>query len=500
MHHLVCSTLLLCLLHVWSLWSFISSTAFAPAATEQMLTSTSLYYALAPNAIDDKEKGKKKSAKKSKPSSSKTESKKESSTNADAAKENDDAKTVVPDSKTKTAEATAKDNTGFGWTAIIISIIVSLGAGAGIVFIFLRRRAQGPSAPKALLPSTEAETVVVESKVFQSAADQPADISSEALTSHAGVSSAAEPHIKHERETTIPPKSPPVPERAFEPISADHRGSESTSTPDHTTLSQSTLAPDRMLTKENITTPDTTLAHAPTAEPEKTVSHEKAQAFEKVTAEEKRTASEKKLTETNVPDSAGSIGMLLDDNNIENATGEASRTDLLMLNELEPKPKTEQSEEFVADQLLLPDEAELLIESDLASKDAAAQEISLLSRYQHLSTPEEERDFMNQVIICTISNFEDVFENKSTKPIFVENQAGGFLISKQVSRDGCAEVFIVRDFPIEDFFMQESLTPVFELQRSSTVSSGFVLKSPAIVRCSEQGWKLVTKGEILLAN
>ncbi|PIO47325.1 MAG: hypothetical protein CMR00_10960 [[Chlorobium] sp. 445] len=368
--------------------------------------------------------------------------------------------------------------------------------------IFLRRRAQGPSAPKALLPGTEAEAIVVESKVFQSAADKPTDISSEALTSHAGVSSASatEPHIKHERETTIPPKSPPVPERAFEPISAHHRSSESTSTPDHTTLSQSTLAPDRMLTKENITTPDTTLAHAPTAEPKTTVSHEKAQAFEKVILEEKRTTSEKKLTETNVPDSAGSIGMLLDDNNIENATGEASRTDLLMLNELEPKPKSEQSEEFVADQLLLPDEAELLIESDFASKDTAAQEISLLSCYQHLSTPEEERDFMNQVIICTISNFEDVFENKSTKPIFVENQAGGFLISKQVSRDGCAEVFIVRNFPVEDFFMQESLTPVFELQRSSTVSSGFVIKSPAIVRCSEQGWKLVTKGEILLPN
>ncbi|MFN3385568.1 MAG: hypothetical protein ACK42Y_03160 [Candidatus Thermochlorobacter sp.] len=487
MHHLICSTLLLCLLPAWSVWSFISSTAFASAATEQMLTSTSLHYALAPNAIDDKEKGKKKSAKKSKPSSSKTESKKESSTNADAAKENDDAKTVVPDSKTKTAEAPAKDNTGFGWTAIIISIIVSLGAGAGIVFIFLRRRAQGPSAPKALLPSTEAEAIVVESKVFQSAADQPTDISSEAFTSHAGMSSVAEPHIKHEREATIPPKSPPVPERASEPISADHRGSEGTSTPDHPTLSQSPSALEKDLT------------HAPTAAPEKTVFHEKAQAFEKVIPEEKRATSEKKLTETNVPDSAGSIGMLLDDNNIENATGEASRTDLFMLNELEPKPKTEQSEDFVADQLLLPDDAELLIESDLASKDATAQEISLLSRYQHLSTPEEERDFMNQVIICTISNFEDVFEDKSTKPIFVENQAGGFLISKQVSREGCAEVFIVRDFPIEDFFMQESLTPVFELQRSSTVSSGFVIKSPAIVRCSEQSWQLVTKGEILLS-
>lgn len=486
MYHLVCSTLLLCLLPVWSLWSFISSTAFAPAATEHMLTSTSLCYTLAVDAIDDKEKEKKKSVKKSKPSAPKTESKKESSTSPDAAKENNDAKTVAPDRKT--AEATAKDNTGFGWTAIIISIIVSLGAGAGIVFIFLRRQAQGPSAPKALLPSTEAEAVVVDSKVFQSAADKPTDISSDALTSHAGMSSAAEPHIKHERETTIPPKSPPVPERAFEPISAVHRGSESPSTPDHTALSQSPPALEK------------TLAHAPTAEPEKTVSHEKAQAVEKVIAEETRATSEKKLTETNVPDSAGSIGMLLDDNSIENATGEASRTDLLMLNELEPKPKTEQSEEFVTDQLLLPDEAELLIESDLASKDTAAQEISLLSRYQHLSTPKEERDFMNQVIICTISNFEDVFENKSTQPIFVENQAGGFLISKQVSRDGCAEVFIVRDFPIEDFFMQESLTPVFELQRSSTVSSGFVIKSPAIVRRSEQGWKLVTKGEILLPN
>jgi hypothetical protein len=46
--------------------------------------------------------------------------------------------------------------------------------------------------------------------------------------------------------------------------------------------------------------------------------------------------------------------------------------------------------------------------------------------------------------------------------------------------------------------MQESLTPVFELQSSKTLLSGFSIKRPARVKKGELGWQLVSKGEILI--
>lgn len=492
MRYSICSMLLLGALFVQSA---AFSTPLAPACADATINTTTMRHASHfDDTQSDKEKEKKKPAKKSKSSAAKSDSKKESGANADAgkdAKENSDAKTGVGDSKA--ADAATKKDTGFGWTAILVSVVVSLGAGAGIVLIFLRRRAQAPNAtePKALLPSVEAEVVVVESKVVQPAAKKEAHIAREAFASEATRTSAPEFRVERASEKPILPKSPPAPEPAN--ISTP----EKTLAREPTPLSESLNAPEKTVVKDKVAAPETPVAGEKVTESERRVVSEKATALENIVPSAKSPTPEKNAA---APTSdADATGLLLDDNSVEAALeGKTSSKDLFMLNELAQKPK-ESSDDFVSDQLLLPDETELLIEPESAPKEGTiATGFSLLSRYQRLTTPEEERDFMNHVRICTVSNFEDVFGNDAAKPVFAENEAGSFLLSKHAAKDGCAEVFILRNFPIDDFLMQESLAPVFHIQRSSSVSSGFVVKSPALASQSEQGWTLVAKGEILV--
>ncbi len=413
--------------------------------------------------LQSDEKKEKKSTKQTAKSAKKksSESEKDSKPSKAEAKEETDNKT--PDATAK--KEAAKKEDGLSWIAVVIIGVVAGGAGAGIMLLLMRRKSAGtivPDTPKALLGSTEAEVIVVESKVLHQDAASKGIAEAEVKKDIAGEPAPIRPELHTEQisETPIAQKAVAVqPAPTPPPLQAQ---------PAPTATDKKILSPEKPATDERKRTTETAETVAKSTSPEKSAA-----------------------TPNSEPDTTA---MLLDDNSIDTRESKVSNEDFALLNELTQKPEPKQEEELLSDQLIMPEDEGLLIDPS----DTVVAETSLLEAYQRISTPEDENEFMHKVWVGTIANFEEVFGNPTAKPIFVENSEGSFLISKHVSEEEAAEVFILRNFPIHDFLMQESLTPVFELQSSKTLSSGFSIKLPARVKKGESGWQLVSKGEILI--
>ncbi len=408
-------------------------------------------------------------------SEEKKDKKKPKQTTKTAKKKSNESEKESNQSKADTKEGTdkapetvakkevAKKEEGLSWTVVIMIAVVSIGAGAGIVLLLVRRKSATtmPAAkPRALLGSADAEVIVVDSRVLhQETASEETAVRK--ATTREPTPVVTEPRTEKSNEPSLLQKSAPV-QPAPTPL------------PTRQTLPAQTAMGEKVLT------------------PEKPASDKKENTPEKVETIVKNAVPEK--PDTIRTSETDPTSMLLDDNSIDLRESGTSNKDFALLNELTQKPEGEHSEEFISDQLILPEDEDLLIEPD----STTAKEVSLLKIYQSISTPEEESNFMSKVWIGTISNFEEVFGNPTAKPIFVENSEGSFFISRQVTKDEEAEVFILRNFPVHDFLMTESLKPAFDIQCSNVLSTGFAMKLPARVKKGELGWQLVSKGEILI--
>ncbi len=456
------SMLLILLLCASSGWGNVAA-SIADEPIVKFRTGVDAMTKLSCETLQSDEKKEKKSTKQTAKSAKKksSESEKDSKPSKAEAKEETDNKT--PDATAK--KETAKKEDGLSWIAVVIIGVVAGGAGAGIMLLLMRRKSAGtivPDTPKALLGSTEAEVIVVESKVLHQDAASKGIAEAEVKKDIAGEPAPIRPELHTEQisETPLAGKAIAVqPAPTPPPLQAQ---------PAPTATDKKILSPEKPATDERKRTTETTETVAKSASPEKSA-----------------------VAPNSEPDTTG---MLLDDNSIDTRESKVSNEDFALLNELTQKPEPKQEEELLSDQLIMPEDEGLLIDPS----DTVVAETSLLEAYQRISTPEDENEFMHKVWVGTIANFEEVFGNPTAKPIFVENSEGSFLISKHVSEEEAAEVFILRNFPIHDFLMQESLTPVFELQSSKTLSSGFSIKLPARVKKGESGWQLVSKGEILI--
>jgi|AFSR01.1.fsa_nt_gi hypothetical protein len=437
------SMLLILLLCASSGWGNVAA-SLADESVVKFRTGVDAMNKLRLETLQSDEKKEKKSTKQTAKSAKKKskESEKDGKPSGAEAKEEADNKT--PDATAK--KEAAKKEDGLSWLAILMIVVVAGGAGAGIMLLLMRRKSAGtiaPDTPKALLGSTEAEAIVVENKVL-----------------HQDAASKGTAEVKKDIAREPAPIRPEL----------------------HTEQISETLLVGKATAVQPVPTPPPLQA-----QPATTATDKKAETAE---TEAKSTSPEKSAAAPSEPDTTG---MLLDDNSIDTRESKVSNEDFALLNELTQKPEPKQEEELLSDQLIMPEDECLLIDPS----DAVVAETSLLEAYQRISTPEDENEFMHKVWVGTIANFEEVFGNPAAKPVFVENSEGSFLISKHVSEE-VAEVFILRNFPIHDFLMQESLTPVFELQSSKTLLSGFSIKLPARVKKGELGWQLVSKGEILI--
>jgi hypothetical protein len=383
-------------------------------------------------------------------------------------KESNQSKAEIKEGSDKTPETVAKKEVakkeeGLSWAVVMVIAVVSIGAGAGIVLLLMRRKSETTTSaakPKALLGSADAEVIVVESRVLrQEPTSEETAVRKEMTREPTPV--VSEFRTEQSNEPSLLQKSAPV-QPAPTPL------------PTRQTPPAQTAMGERVLT------------------PEKPAADKKENAPEKVETTAKNVKPEE--PDTVRTSETDTTSMLLDDNSIDLRENGTSNKDFALLNELTQKPETEHSEELISDQLILPEDEDLLIDSD----SMTAKEVSLLKIYQSISTPEEESEFMSKVWIGTISNFEEVFGNPTVKPIFIENSEGSFFISKQVTKDEEAEVFILRNFPVHDFLMRESLKPAFDIQCSDALTTGFAMKLPARVKKGELGWQLVSKGEILI--
>ncbi len=456
------SMLLILLLCASSGWSNVAA-SLANEPIVKFRAGADAVSKLSFETLQSDEKKEKKSTKQTAKSAKKksSESEKDSKPSKAEAKEETDNNT--PNATAK--KEAAKKEDGLNWIAVVIIGVVAGGAGAGIMLLLMRRKSAEtivPDTPKALLGSTEAEAIVVESKV---------------LHQDAASKGTAEAEVKKDIAREPAPIRPAL----------------------HTEqISETPLAGKAVAVQPAPTPPPQQAPPVPTATdrkvltPEKTATDERKRTTETAETVAKSTSPEKSASASNSePDTTA---MLLDDNSIDTRESKVSNEDFALLNELTQKPEPKQEEELFSDQLIMPEDEGLLIDPS----NTVVAETSLLEAYQRISTPEDENEFMRKVWVGTIANFEEVFGNPTVKPIFVENSEGSFLIAKHVSEEEAAEVFILRHFPIHDFLMQESLTPVFELQSSKTLSSGFSIKLPARVKKSELGWQLVSKGEILI--
>ncbi|MDW8465006.1 MAG: hypothetical protein RML35_02125 [Chloroherpetonaceae bacterium] len=308
----------------------------------------------------------------------KKSSKKKSDAKKSEARSPSDAKKETAESSgaemSKGAEATAKKEPakkeeGFGLVAIIIAVIVSFGAGAGALFFILRRRlaAALPPAPPKQIPSVlETAVVVVESKSLH--------------TESAQVTVAAQTGEEPAKEKTAS-KTIPKSFDSAKPVAP--------------------VAPT--YTDERAELP-TSPQSAPKADAEKRSAPRTADKERELIAAENATPAisdvEKPTIEKTTLQEPTELGLLLDDNAID--LSDSRSKDLFILNTLAQESQTKKDDEPVSDQLLLPEETELLLDGSVQQK----QETSLLAAYQMLATPEAEQAFMSQVTVCTMSKFQ----------------------------------------------------------------------------------------------
>lgn len=386
------------------------------------------------------------------------EKKQKKSSKKKEAKSQGDAKKSAPESGTTEAtkgtesaakKEPAKKDDGFGWATVLVAVVVSFAAGAGLLWVLFRRRlAAPPPAPPKQIPSTlEAAVVVVESKVAHS-----------------------EP-VHH----TMPQATP-----------AEKPAQEKTAIQTDTRKEDLREVATSGATQANS---DARVKQTPTVE----------QPAEKVTAKEEhpvpspasKVGMDKMPT---TPETAEASELLLDDNAIDLAENRSSNKDLLLLSALTQDTRADKEEDTLSDQLLLPEEPDLLL-SEASQTGAPA---SLLPLYAALSTPESEKEFLRNVVVCTMSNFDEVFGNPALRPEFRESEAGSFWIARQPNADGYYEMFLLPSFPISDFLMRESIAPVYELCTASEVQTGFQMRSPALVKRSGESWVLVAKGQLII--